>query len=94
MGTAPYTNDNQIDSRKYIVGTSITPAFVITSLRSDEVANSLAFFVSVVSKTMTISFCHQRNEGPVDYSNQPPPALLCANRMRDATCRNRSPCDE
>ena len=56
MGTAAYTNDNQIDSRKYIVGTSMTPAFVITSLRSDEVANSLAFFVSVVSKMMTISF--------------------------------------
>ncbi len=30
-------------SRKYIVGASMTPTFVITSLRSDEVANSLAF---------------------------------------------------
>src|SRR3954452_1173184 len=49
-------HDNQVDSRKYIVGTSMTPAFVITSLRSGEVANSLAFFVSVVSKMMTISF--------------------------------------
>jgi hypothetical protein len=28
LGTAAYTNDNQIDSRKYIVGTSMTPAFV------------------------------------------------------------------
>src|SRR3954468_7028100 len=53
--TVAYTDDNQIDSRKYIVGTSMTPAFVITSLRSEEVANSLAFFVSVVSKMMTIS---------------------------------------
>jgi hypothetical protein len=48
-------NADQIDSRKYIVGTSMTPAFVITSLRSDEFANSLAFFVFVASKMMTIS---------------------------------------
>src|SRR5258705_8941528 len=41
---------DQIDSRKYIVGTSMTPAFVITSLRFEDVANSLAFFVSAASK--------------------------------------------
>src|SRR5258708_12927935 len=31
LATAAYANDNQIDSRKYIVGASMTRAFVITS---------------------------------------------------------------
>jgi hypothetical protein len=31
LATAAYANDNQIDSRKYIIGASMTRAFVITS---------------------------------------------------------------
>ena len=48
----PLATFNQLIQEK-IVGA--TPPFVIASLRSAEAARSLAFFVSFVSKTTTIS---------------------------------------
>src|SRR5262249_5003422 len=76
-----------IASRKKIVGVSKPPAFIIASLRSAEAAKSLAFLVSSVSKTTTISLLLLSAEWQTRGLIRP--AALCISTCQSKIGRHR-----